>query len=132
MSDYIDVYEFARISTQPHRVGRKFAIRAHSGVDGVGLWDLGLSGEPFTVRALAFFANMILAKAWYATIKDLEGSNPMTVTFADVEEPNHLYQVLNVQPVPGGIRPVVLGRGPGGFYYARCELEITLLPIWDA
>jgi len=127
MSDQIGPYAFVSLSAQPQRVSTRFKIRSHTGVDGVGLWDLGQAGEPFQVRAISFATTMMAAKAFYRNVKALETANPVTVAHASLQEPGHLYQVIQVKPA--AIRAVVLARGPSGNYYARCDLDITLLPI---
>ena len=127
MPDQIGNHAFVSLSAHPQRESHRFKIRSHTGVDGVGLWDLGVAGEPFTVRAVQFHSDFGAARQFYRDVKTLEAANPVDVAINQVTEPGHKYQVLRVQPV--AIRAVVLARGPDDNYYARCDLDITLLPI---
>lgn len=127
MYDYLGSYSFAKISAPPSPVGRQFATVSHGGVDGLSVWDLGKRGGPFTVRCLAYGANVSQARAYAREIVALEEADPVTLSVAGESEPDTVYQVLHVQTVL--CRRIVYGRGPGGPFHAKLLLSVTLQPL---
>jgi len=129
MSDYLGSYIFAKISGPPRQINRQFRTVSHGGVEGLTIWDLGLRADAFQVECLVYAYDLSQARAYYREIRELEDSEPVTLQIGDETEPDVLYQVMQVVPLE--CKRIVYGRGPGGPFYARLRLQVTLQPVFD-
>jgi len=129
--DAIGPYTFLRLSNMPERMQGIWARSARAGVNGVSLKFIGISCEPFTIQSMDFALNFAAAEGLYRAYQYATLASPMQVMYGGVLEPNQLFQVLNVVPVPGGIRAIVGGYKPqdSTLYQGICECQWTLQPI---
>jgi hypothetical protein len=127
MLDYLGAIPFARIDFVPSPLDRQFQIASHAGVDGVTIWDAGVRADPVTIRCVGYAATYNLARAAVDAVKALQNAAPVAVTISGLAATGVLYQVTKVAPVE--CKRLVFGRGPGGFYYGRLTLEVTLQPV---
>ena len=127
MYDYLGIIPFAKIEFVPKPLCQQLQVVSHAGVDGLTIWDNGQRADPVTARCLGYVGTYTLARGVIDTIKALERADPITITISGIAASAVKYQVLRVNPLE--CRRLVWGRGPGGVYYARILLEITLQPL---
>ena len=106
-------------------------IFERDGVDGNFIMETGFRGKPFTIRTTVDADNLGDAAALYVSYTALINGIPVAITWHDIDTSvtNVFYQVLDVRPVPDGIR--WLGNSIGGLNGggAICECDWDLLPV---
>jgi hypothetical protein len=127
MNDYLGIYAFAKIEFVPTALDRQHQVVSHSGVDGVTIFDSGQRADQQTLRCLGYATSYALARGAVDSVKALEAADPVAVTISGIAATGVLYQVLRVRPLE--CRRLVWGRGPGGLYYARFQLEVLVQPV---
>lgn len=131
----IGQFEFINLSQAPIPPKDKIAVHSRAGVEGVELRRTGKRGEPFTVQTVMDAADYSAALALYKEYLTLIDGDPVDLMFLDETEPNKV-QVLDVQPIPGGVTAILFGlngmSGEATPSYGWCACEWTLIEITEA
>jgi len=113
MADKIHNFEMLRLSRKPTRPGEEWQIVMRQGVDGVALWGTGHRASPLEIESIAVAENITKACELYTQYCILRGIPSIEIEFAGHKEPNCLYKVLDVQPIPGQVQQLLRGVKAG-------------------
>jgi hypothetical protein len=128
--DSIGNFTFLRISGAPQRAVSRWDVVQRAGVHGTALWDVGVVGVPFTVKAEAAAVSFAAARLFLPNYQSLIVAGPVPVSHG-VLETAQFYKVLDVRIAEGSPRAVLrlkIGGDPT-WYQAIVESEWDLLPI---
>lgn len=122
---------FINLSRPPAGLMEQLRIESRSGVAGYALWKDGRRGEPFELTSVVNATSITSAQALLRSYEQMVGGDPVTITFAGRVLSGVLFQVLDVQPVEGGVRATLYGLGGvgGGASFAILRCRWRLLPL---
>lgn len=127
--DSIGQFQMFRLDKPPERVSAQWQVSARGGINGVGLWNAGIRGEPFTLISEAVALSYAAGRTFLASYKYLELQGPVPVV-CGVLEGNQLYKVLKVTSHgPGVKRAIVRIGGDPTTYGALVYATWTLIAI---
>ncbi len=96
------VYSFLSLRGQPDAVKQRLEILVRNGVAGVGLFQTGVRGAPFSLVSAVDAASFAVARALYSSYRTLIGANPIEITWSDLDIDSIdavEFAVLNVTPL---------------------------------
>jgi hypothetical protein len=128
--DRIGPYSFVRLDSRPQRVAAQWEISARAGINGVGLWNSGVRGEPFVLTSEAVALTYDIGSTFLQDYKQLELYGPVPIA-CSVAEQGMLYKVLQVRWRPPGVKAfprIHLANDPT-WYTALVWAEWLLLPL---
>lgn len=111
MSYQIGDFEFISLSRVFPRPTQKLVREKRPGLHGVTLWRTGRTGEPFQITSAADCASLEAAEALLHLYELLVGADPVVVRWGNLDLPDILAVVHDVQAPEGGIFRTVLGIG---------------------
>lgn len=122
---------FLKMSRKPSRPGDEMEVEVRAGVNGVGIWVTGHRGAPFQIVTFEPVADINAACDLFTQYTILRGLPPVEVEFADHQEPNCLYKVLDVQPLDEQVRAQLKGikAGVGTNFQGWIGCVWVLLPV---
>jgi|GEM_PF-3616090 len=126
----IGPHEFISMSRAISSPTPKLSREVRSGVAGVTFWDTGKRAEPILVATVVDTADRAAATARLKQYEALVGSVATVTWFGDLLDGVNVV-VMDVQPVDGGIRTMLIGVGgtTGGVSHGLCAAVWTLNPI---
>lgn len=129
--DAIGPFSFLRLSGMPERMQGVWGRSVRAGVDGVSLKYMGIGAEPFSLQSFDFALNFEAAKGLYRDYQFSTLMQPLAILYGGVLEPFQLFQVLQVNPLPNGIRAIIRGQkqGDATVYQGVCACNWLLQPI---
>lgn len=123
-------FEFIDLKRAISRTYEHVSAEKKPGVDGTTFWQLGKSGEPFTVLSCVNAPDIDAAESLVAAYQALIGQNPVTVKWAN-KLLDLKVMVMGVEPLDQGVFATLTSVGgiypPGtntrGFVYAQWILH---------
>ena len=127
ITDGTNSFTFIRISTMPSTARNQISLQSRDGVDGHSVWNTGSRGVPEVISTIVDLANVGAGETAFDAYCALIGS-VVEITYAGQLRPNK-YDVLDVRPVPDGLRAITLGVGgvSGGSIGALLIAEWTVI-----
>ncbi len=102
-------FQFIDIGHFPIGQKQQVAMESRPGVDGLYFWLTGKRGQPFSVTTVADVENVFAAGVLMTQYEEVIGQ-VVPIVWSDRYLPKQ-YVVVDVVPVPDGIRQIVLGVG---------------------
>lgn len=107
----------------------QWEVSARGGINGVGLFNSGVRGEPFTIISEAVALTYAAGRTFLASYKYLEQQGPVTAVRGGVLQPQ-LYKVLKVEPHGPGVKAAIVRIGGDPTTYGALVFAAwLLLPI---
>lgn len=122
---YIGQYPFVSMTQFPIAEKATIEIESRPGVDGLYFWNTGKRGRPFQVQTFAD-VNNVQSAGLLMTLYEQEIGKVVPVMFAGIFMPSQ-YMVIDVEPIPEGIRQVA--AGVGGLSYPSTSAGI-IQAVW--
>lgn len=121
----IGTFNFVNMSVFPLGHKQQVEMESRPGVDGLYFWLTGERGQQFTVETFVDVANVFAAGTIFTQYEKLIGK-VVPVVWSDNYMPKQ-YVVIDVVPIPEGIRQIILGvGGVSGISYGICTAAWTL------
>jgi len=128
--DSIGQFTFFRMDKPPERVSAQWQISARGGINGLGLWNSGTRGEPFTITAEAVAITYAAGRTFLANYKYLEQQGPVPLICGNQLESMQLYKVLKVTYHGPGVKAAIVRiGGDPNTYGALVYTAWTLIAI---
>jgi len=128
----IGPFYFLSLSGQIEGLKAELEVLARPGVAGVGLWNTGRRGRPYTVRSEVDAQDEGQARDMYGAYTQLIGADPVPIVWLNLAlgYEGYLVAVLDVRLLDirrlGGATP---GLNPPSAGFIACEWDLIAIPV---